>query len=296
MTPASSRRPPRCLHSAGTRPAAQTSPHPMTRLRRRPPSPRSRSSSISAPSTRPPTPAPTSISTPAATGARTIPFRRPGALGPLQRAGRAQQLPALQRAEGGGRRAQDAAGEEVRRLLRRLHEHRLRRQEGRQAAQAGTGRHRRPQDKKELAALQRQAGATYGGGALLRLRRRSRTRRTPRKQIARHRPGRPVAARPRLLPRTPTTAASKIREQYVDAHDEDVHARSATRRSRRRRKRRRACAIETALAKGSMARVDMRDPAKRYHIMTLAELQQLTPGLRLEAVPGRHRHRRRRRP
>ena len=35
--------------------------------------------------------------------------------------------------------------------------------------------------------------------------------------------------------------------------------------------------IETALAKGSMARVDMRDPAKRYHVMTLTQLQQLTP-------------------
>ena len=31
--------------------------------------------------------------------------------------------------------------------------------------------------------------------------------------------------------------------------------------------------IETALAQGSMARVDMRDPAKRYHIMTVAELE-----------------------
>jgi putative endopeptidase len=35
--------------------------------------------------------------------------------------------------------------------------------------------------------------------------------------------------------------------------------------------------IETALAKGSMDRVEMRDPAKRYHIMTVAELQKLSP-------------------
>lgn len=35
--------------------------------------------------------------------------------------------------------------------------------------------------------------------------------------------------------------------------------------------------IETALAQGQMARVDMRDPAKRYHIMRLAQLQELTP-------------------
>jgi putative endopeptidase len=35
--------------------------------------------------------------------------------------------------------------------------------------------------------------------------------------------------------------------------------------------------IETALAKGSMDRVEMRDPAKRYHIMAVADLQQLSP-------------------
>ena len=36
-------------------------------------------------------------------------------------------------------------------------------------------------------------------------------------------------------------------------------------------------AIETMLAKGSMDRVEMRDPAKRYHIMTVAEVQGLSP-------------------
>ncbi len=35
--------------------------------------------------------------------------------------------------------------------------------------------------------------------------------------------------------------------------------------------------IETAIAKGSMGRVEMRDPAKRYHIMTIDEVQALTP-------------------
>jgi putative endopeptidase len=36
-------------------------------------------------------------------------------------------------------------------------------------------------------------------------------------------------------------------------------------------------AIETALAKVSTARVDLRDPAKRYHIYTVADFQKLTP-------------------
>jgi putative endopeptidase len=35
--------------------------------------------------------------------------------------------------------------------------------------------------------------------------------------------------------------------------------------------------IETAFAKGSMSRVEMRDPTKVYHIMTIAEVQKLTP-------------------
>ena len=35
--------------------------------------------------------------------------------------------------------------------------------------------------------------------------------------------------------------------------------------------------IETALAKGSMSRVDRRDPTKRYHVMTIAEVQKMTP-------------------
>ena len=35
--------------------------------------------------------------------------------------------------------------------------------------------------------------------------------------------------------------------------------------------------IETALAQGSMDRVKMRDPANRYHVMTVAEVQTLTP-------------------
>ena len=35
--------------------------------------------------------------------------------------------------------------------------------------------------------------------------------------------------------------------------------------------------IEYELAKGSMDRVEMRDPAKRYHIMTIAEVNKLSP-------------------
>jgi putative endopeptidase len=53
--------------------------------------------------------------------------------------------------------------------------------------------------------------------------------------------------------------------------------------------------VETSLAQGSMSRVDRRDPAKVYHIMTIAEVQKLTPsfdwkqyldGIGMEQVPS----------
>ena len=50
--------------------------------------------------------------------------------------------------------------------------------------------------------------------------------------------------------------------------------------------------IETALAKASLTRVDRRDPHKTYHMMTVQELQQLTPAvdwakfLEVQGAPG----------
>ena len=42
--------------------------------------------------------------------------------------------------------------------------------------------------------------------------------------------------------------------------------------------------IETQLATAAMDRVERRDPNKVYHKMTVAQLQELEPGLRLESV------------
>jgi len=70
--------------------------------------------------------------------------------------------------------------------------------------------------------------------------------------------------------------SKKIREQYVEhvtkmfvllGDTQEVAAREAADVMR----------IETALAKGSMSRVEMRDPSNRYHVMTVAEVQQLSP-------------------
>ncbi len=68
----------------------------------------------------------------------------------------------------------------------------------------------------------------------------------------------------------------KIRSQYVDHMVKmftllgDTHDKAISEANNVMR-------IETALAKGSMSRVDMRDPANRYHMLSVAELQQLTP-------------------
>ena len=70
--------------------------------------------------------------------------------------------------------------------------------------------------------------------------------------------------------------SQKLREQYVahvtkmftllgDAPDKAAEEAAAVMK------------IETALAQGSMSRVEMRDPAKRYHILTINEVQKLSP-------------------
>ncbi len=70
--------------------------------------------------------------------------------------------------------------------------------------------------------------------------------------------------------------SKKIRSQYVDhvtkmfvllGDTQEVAAKEAADVMR----------IETTLAKGSMGRVEMRDPANRYHLLTVADTQQLSP-------------------
>jgi len=68
----------------------------------------------------------------------------------------------------------------------------------------------------------------------------------------------------------------KIREQYV-AHVTKMFTLLGDTPEKAAAEADDVMRIETALAKGNMDRVEMRDPAKRYHIMTVAELQKLTP-------------------
>jgi putative endopeptidase len=68
----------------------------------------------------------------------------------------------------------------------------------------------------------------------------------------------------------------KIREQYV-AHVTKMFVLLGDTQDEAAKEAADAMRIETALAKGSMPRVDMRDPKNVYHILTIAEAQALTP-------------------
>ena len=70
--------------------------------------------------------------------------------------------------------------------------------------------------------------------------------------------------------------SKKIREQYVE-HVTKMFVLLGDTQDEAAREAGDVMRIETALAKGSMSRVEMRDPANRYHMMTVAEVQQLSP-------------------
>ncbi len=68
----------------------------------------------------------------------------------------------------------------------------------------------------------------------------------------------------------------KIRDEYV-AHMTRMFQLAGDTPEKAANEAQSVMTIETALAQGSMSRTDMRDPAKRYHMMTLADLGKLTP-------------------
>ena len=68
----------------------------------------------------------------------------------------------------------------------------------------------------------------------------------------------------------------KIREEYL-AHMGKMFQLAGDTPEKAASEAQAVMAIETALAQGSMSRTDLRDPGKRYHILTLADLEKLTP-------------------
>ncbi|MDE1154798.1 MAG: M13 family metallopeptidase [Acidobacteriaceae bacterium] len=75
---------------------------------------------------------------------------------------------------------------------------------------------------------------------------------------------------------TDDARSKDLRDKFV-AHMEKMFAFAGDSPEEAKREAADVLRIETALAQGSMARVEMRDPAKRYHIMTMDEVQQLSP-------------------
>ncbi len=70
---------------------------------------------------------------------------------------------------------------------------------------------------------------------------------------------------------------TKIRDQYVE-HMTKMFTLAGDAPEQATAEAKSVMTIETALAEGSLSRTDLREPANRYHIKTLAELEQITPG------------------
>jgi putative endopeptidase len=73
-----------------------------------------------------------------------------------------------------------------------------------------------------------------------------------------------------------TGRMQKIRQDFV-AHMSRMFKLAGDSPEKAAEEAQQVMAIETALAQGSMSRTDLRDPAQRYHIMTLEQLSALTP-------------------
>jgi putative endopeptidase len=70
---------------------------------------------------------------------------------------------------------------------------------------------------------------------------------------------------------------TKIRDQYVE-HMTKMFVLAGDTPEQAAAEAKSVMAIETALAESSLSRTDLREPANRYHIKTIAELEQIAPG------------------
>jgi putative endopeptidase len=70
--------------------------------------------------------------------------------------------------------------------------------------------------------------------------------------------------------------SKKIRSEYAD-HIAKMFTLVGDTPQQAEQEAKNVLAVETALAEGSMSRVDRRDPSNLYHVMTIAEIQSLTP-------------------
>jgi putative endopeptidase len=130
------------------------------------------------------------------------------------------------------------------------------------------------QDKKQLAAMVAELQQTYAVGTFYALYVQQ-DQKDSSQQIASTRQG-GLTLPDRSYYLTDDARSEKLRGQYVD-HVTKMFVLVGDTPAQAAEEARSVMLIETALAKGSIDRVEMRDPAKVYHIMTVAELQGLSP-------------------
>jgi putative endopeptidase len=130
------------------------------------------------------------------------------------------------------------------------------------------------EDKKQLAAMVAELQQTYAVGTFYALYVQQ-DQKDSSQQIASTRQG-GLTLPDRSYYLTDDARSEKLRGEYVD-HVTKMFVLAGDTPEQAAGEAKSVMGIETALAKGSIDRVEMRDPAKVYHIMTLAELQALSP-------------------
>jgi putative endopeptidase len=129
-------------------------------------------------------------------------------------------------------------------------------------------------DKKQIAALNLELAKNYGGSALFMIGVQQDQMDSSKQILGTGQDGLSLPDRDYYL--TDDARSQKLREQYV-AHVTKMFVLLGDSEEKAAAEAADVMRIETALAKGSMNRVDLRDPAKRYHIMTVAEVEGLSP-------------------
>src|SRR6201996_2874926 len=130
------------------------------------------------------------------------------------------------------------------------------------------------QDKKQLSAMVAELQTQYGVGTFFQLGVQQDQKDSSSQIVNAGQGGLTLPDRSYYIDESPRS--QKLREQYVE-HVTKMVVLVGDSPDKGAEEAKSGMAIETALAKGATDRVELRDPAQRYHIMTVAELQALSP-------------------
>src|ERR1700721_133809 len=136
------------------------------------------------------------------------------------------------------------------------------------------------EDKKRLSAMVAELQTKYGVGTFYQLGVQQDQKDSSQQIVNAGQGGLTLPDRSYYLDESPRS--QKLRDQYVD-HLTKMFVLLGDSQDKAAEEAKSVMSIETALAKGAMDRVELRDPAKRYHIMTKADLQALSPDYNWDA-------------